>query len=394
MLGSRSVNSAEKTLHASDGPVIGFVSGSADYAPYLARVEALRRIGFSVKVFAFERTWNPGPRLNAEYVRLGRVPLRRYLGRLCPLILSLPKIRKAALEVDILYAEGFDMMLLCLAGQIGRKHRRSVVYEVHDIRSTLVSPCLLSKVLRWIDRILVRSANLLVLTSPSYLTEYYEKRLGFRDLPHLILENKLDPARPPVLPIAGDRNAGVLRIGYFGSLRCPHSWRALVHAVRRSAGQVQVHVRGVPNGLNDFDSDIQSTDGLVYGGPYQNPRDLGDVYGSVDMVWVAGFNSKSEGGWARTCRFYESCYFRKPLIGQADTVEGAVIGRLNIGIIVDAMNLDDLTIQLQSVTQGDLRLWESHIAELPASVYLYTSEYSQLKCHLLKLKRSRNCASL
>ncbi len=62
-----------------------------------------------------------------------------------------------------------------------------------------------------------------------------------------------------------------------------------------------------------------------YLGPYQAPKDLSFIYSMVDVVWASyPFSDRTTVGnhlYARTNRFYESLYFKKPFIVQKGTAD-------------------------------------------------------------------------
>ena len=133
-----------------------------------------------------------------------------------------------------------------------------------------------------------------------------------------------------------------LRIGYFGSLRCPEAWNTLQQIAKNANGAISIHVRGTPVGIDSF-----------YGGPYRDPDDIQHIYETVDVVWSAGFNKKASYVWSRTCKFYNACYYKRPIIAQAGTDEGKVIEDLNIGFCIDLNNKSGAIRQIIEVDPID-----------------------------------------
>jgi succinoglycan biosynthesis protein ExoL len=371
---------------------IMMVSGSAHYAPYWKLVSALRDAGATVRVCAFERTWNPGPRLQCDFESLGTLPIRGYFQRFWPLIRSLPRIRAGARDAAVVYALGFDMSLLSILALTGIRKKPRIVYEVHDIRNVLVGDGIVSRLIRLVDRFLVRSSDLLVVTSKAYVTYYYAGRLGLERVRTFLLENKLDPAHTPAPQADPFPSPLPLRIGYFGSLRCPITWEVLVELARRAHGRAEVYLRGVPNNLPGFEAQVSQLPGLTYEGPYVNPDDLPTIYKSIDLMWVAGFNAKRSGGWSRTCRFYESCYFGKPMIGQIGTEDGDAVARFGIGLTVDATRVRETVDQILAISKEDIHRWQNRMADLPLSVYAYTNDHQRLLTELRAISSSAGSA--
>ena len=141
---------------------------------------------------------------------------------------------------------------------------------------------------------------------------------------------------------------------------------------------IEVIVRGVPQGIDSFYSDIENIPGIHYGGPYEDPDDLYDVYSEVSIVWAAGFHGKDSHVWQRSCRFYNSCSHQRPIISMIGTDEGEVINKLGIGCCVDLNDLPGTIARITQITQTELDTWHENLKKLPQSVYIYSDEHAQL----------------
>ena len=243
---------------------------------------------------------------------------------------------------------------------------------------------LVGKVYRALKRWVLRRVDIIVATAHSYMLEYYEARLNVSGLSSVILENKLWPYEVSPNLISAPKTPP-LRIGYFGSLRCQHAWHALMRVVQQSAGSVEVYVRGVANLIENFDRDVQSIPGVFYGGAYRNPEDLFEMHDGITVVWAAGFHGKDSYLWARSCRFYHACAYRRPIIAQVDTDEGNIVEKLGIGCCVDLNDINSVVARIQSLTQEEVNTWYRNLCALPPSTYLYSDEHERLleRCAIL-----------
>ena len=140
-----------------------------------------------------------------------------------------------------------------------------------------------------------------------------------------------------------------------------------------------------------FETKMRSVDGITYLGPYQSPSDLPALYASVDVVWAAyPFSPEKRGNhlWARTNRFYESLYFKRPMILQKGTNDARVAASL--GAVALAVSLESSEAAADYLTQNlskaFLLLCRQKLSEIPEEIYQITDEYQHLTCFLLPKK--------
>ena len=347
---------------------------------YHKRIAALERLGVQSQILAFEREWYPGKPWPCDYKSLGRLQHKRYYKRFVPFVKSLPKVRAAVREADVIYAFGLDLLLLGWLASRALDKQPKFVYECGD-PGPLPGDSLLSRGLRWLEHYLLRRVNLLVVPTKAFLEGYYQGMQGIQGLTHLryqVIEHKLDAntiSQPQNLITLNEWD-GVLRIGYFGVIRCRRSWEILKRAAERGEGQVQVYVRGIPVGLEGFEEEARMAPHIDYDGPYISPDELPTMYGQIDTVWIASYVKYSH--WARANRFYESCFFQKPMFALLGTPDGRVVESLGLGVCVDLMDVDGTVDHILSVSEMELGQWRQNVADLPAHIYTYTDEHERL----------------
>jgi len=294
-------------------------------------MKALQNLGVDPEILAFERDYYAGKAWSAGYKSLGKLQHRHYCKRLLPLLKAVPKVRDAVKESDVIYAFDLDLLLLgWLASRLFGK-RRKIIYEVGDL-GVLTRDGLFYRGLRLLERYLLQRIDLLVVTSEAYIEGYYRRVQGLTSLPYQVIENKLDAGTVPQprIPSAHSKRDGALQIGYFGIIRCRRSWKALKEVTIRGDGRIRVYVRGKPMGLESFEEDVRTTPYIDYDGPYIAPDDLPDMYRQVDVVWIAHYMGRSSTLWNRANRFYEACFFKKPMFAQIGTQDGQVVETLGL----------------------------------------------------------------
>ena len=92
------------------------------------------------------------------------------------------------------------ILVLCLLACAGLRRRPRLVHEVLDIRTILTGGGVAAGLLRRLDRWLAARADLMVVTSPEYLSGYYQGMLGVAPRRSLVVENRVRPDAPPPEP--------------------------------------------------------------------------------------------------------------------------------------------------------------------------------------------------
>jgi succinoglycan biosynthesis protein ExoL len=147
-----------------------------------------------------------------------------------------------------------------------------------------------------------------------------------------------------------------------------------------------VYLRGVPLNIPNFEAEAQETPWVEYGGAYVAPDELRAMYAKVDLLWVAHrVDENNSLLWNRTNRFYEGCAFRKPIIAQVGTQDGAVVFDRGLGPSIDLLAPDAVVERINSITSADIEQWQANMSRLPRSVYRENGEHEQLTMRIRSL---------
>ena len=368
-----------------------FLLQTAEHVRFRKRAELLEEEGLAALIMAFERNSYPMPEGSFRYQSLGSLTHRNYLKRILPFVRALGRIRAAARSSQAIYCFGLDMLLLGWLASLGLK--RTLIYEVGDIREVLTGEGFKASLFRFLERFLLARTALLVVTSKAFVTGYFYGVQGFSALNYQVVENKLDQNWLKNLHPQEDLEVrhGLLRIGYFGVLRCRRSWEILKKAAAGGAGRLEVYIRGISRVI-DLE-EVGDQPYMIYGGPYVSPDELPDLYGQVDLVWACYPYQGSKTGnwqWAKTVRFYEACFFNKPMLVQAGTEDSRVVEEYDIGLTVD-MNDDPGLVKerLYRISEVDLARWKRNLKNLPGDLYLHRDEHRRLAAQIRTISGSR-----
>ncbi|MBL4597200.1 MAG: hypothetical protein JKX99_11555 [Robiginitomaculum sp.] len=357
------------------------------------RIAMLQDAGFKVEAIAFERKFHKGRQPSCRVQTIGKIKHGHYLSRAMKMLAAMPAIRRAIKSNDMIYASGADMALICLLSGLGLG--RPIALETADIRELQTAKGITGRIVRAVDKWLANSCSLLVVTAPGFIDGYYRQWLKVKT-PALIIENKLEArkgqgeeSQPNIGVMAStplvDRP---LRIGYFGLLRWESSWRILSSLASARPDDIEIVIAGHVMEPVDLLDQVESYGNITYRGEYCSPDDLPSLFNSVDLIWAVYPDIGSEDWnlrWARTNRFYESCFFQTPIISRAGCSDAKEINRHKIGLTIDEQELDKIVAQLHNITPEDIKIWWENMANLPQNIYTYTTETEQLKQALLDI---------
>lgn len=342
---------------------------------YHKRIQGMLRAGVDVEVMYFQRDYYPGAPLPVPSTCLGEIRAGHYAERVPRLLRARRAVRERVGTFDIVYACGLDMLLLGLSAARGSSGAPAVVYEVGDINH-YTDHGLKSALFRAVERRALRRVSVLVVTAPLFADDYYVPVQGFDRGRIKVLENKLDPEWLPAGLTPRRPEPGVLAIGYFGLVRCAHSWETLKRIARLGGDRVRIELRGVLL-LDGIEAELGGLPNVHYGGTYVEPDDLAALYASVDVSWTAHHEPPSS-GWARSNRFYKACAFHMPQIAAAGSADGDAVAELGAGLVVDLTRPAEAAEHVLSITPEEMAVWSERAARVDSSVYAYGGDHEDL----------------
>lgn len=371
-------NSAIKVLSALQ--VIGHPRDSK-------RISMLQESGFQVQIVAFERDYHKGRVPSEEIIKLGRIENKNYVKRIWKIIKAIPILRREIKKNDIVYASGQDMAFMALIAGVG--YHKPIILEVGDIVDLQLSKNLIGKVIRRLEKGVVNQYRLIVGISSGFFDGYYYGRLNVKT-PSLVIENKLEQGSIPVYTpsIYTPLKEGPLRIGYFGLLRDEWSFNVLKKLAHDYPNEYVIYYAGMLVNPPDLDKQVEDALNMHYIGQYKSPSDLPHIYDKVDMVWACytkilenDWNLK----WGRPNRFFESCFFKKPVFAREGAHFATDVARFEIGKVIKGYDLSEVVNEIREITEADLKIWKQNLNDLPQDFYTYSSESQELGSRIRKI---------
>lgn len=315
-------------------------------------------------------------------IDLGYVPNQKFARRVICLLRAVPKVMRhlqTVRQANTLIARNFDLLVLAWFARLwtfGPKPR--LVYECLDIHSLFTGTGAASRVMRWLERALLRRIDLLWVSSPGFIRCYFEPVQGYFG-PYALIENKLwFEGPPPLRPAKRTHQADhPVTIGWVGSIRCQASLEILTGLAERLGDRVRIAIHGNlhRHAVPDFDAAIAAFDTMTYHGPYQYPDHLERVYGGCDLVWAQDLWQRGgNSDWLLPNRIYEASWFGCPSIAVSDTETGRRVAASGLGFTIDRATPDALAEFVQNLSQDDLCAASDRVLAMPDRAFRLEAE--------------------
>lgn len=354
-----------------------FFTTALEHTTYRKTAKMLQKEGASIRLIGFTRNNFPISEMDSLSTRnLGVISHGNYFSRIFRLLNLLLILRKEAKDYPVIYNFTIDTLLISKLSLSFKK--KMWIYQIQDIRPIYFGNSLKSRIMRALEKWLMRHVDFVVVSSKNYYENYFQPLYGLDKSKIEIIENKLifGSISPSFLERSSENKK--ITIGYFGVLRCERSWQILKHAATTNEKKLNVFLRGKPIAIPNLENQIEDSNNIRYEGPYKSPDDLNELYNQVDVVWAAyPYNKSKDGNWkyARTIRFYEALAFKKPVIVQKGTPQAKDVEENGIGLVVDMANIEETTQTILKIDQKQLDSWRDNINILPKKYYYHSNEY-------------------
>ncbi len=246
--------------------------------------------------------------------------------------------RGALRACEVFWARNLDMLALAHWARGMSGASACLVYECLDIHRFMTREDPLGAGMRQFERSLLRDTALVVVSSPAFVREYFDKRLTGLARTKLV-ENRLAPGfEYGPRPTQHAPTAGAVRLGWFGNLRCRRSLSLLLDLADRFQDRIELHLRGAPTktDLGDFEARVAGRTNVHFAGRYRWPDDLASIYAGVDLVWAGDFHDPGANSkWLLPNRLYEGGYYGATPLAPSDSETGRWIAARGFGFTLD-----------------------------------------------------------
>ncbi len=334
------------------------------------RVDMLNVAGIETLLVGFWRGTPPEPVIaGARTIALDQTFDAKLLHRArCSLTNAFLSRRLLAASegADLVMARNLETLLIGSA--ISRHWRAPLVYEVLDIHRLMLAQGMLGAAMRGIERRLMREVALLLVSSPAFLTEYFEPfQFGDRRPVAALLENKTLTQAP--VSLAAEPECGPpWRIGWLGMLRCRKSLSMLTRLAARRPDLLRVEIHGRPTDEVEQDLRAGLPPSVHFGGAYQ-PSDLPRLYREMHFSWAIDyFEEGANSRWLLPNRIYEGGCHNVVSLAASGTQTAAWLKQLGIGAVLDDPERD-LEHFLERLTPDAYRKLKAASVAAPRSAF-------------------------
>ena len=364
--------------------IVGYLVHDLNDPSVERRCRMLEVGGATVRLAGFHR----GKRIDKTSIE--RAPLvvaRTYDGAMAKRTLTTltksvynPSLKKHFSDCDILLARNLEQLAIVSTLET----QRPLVYECLDIHRLLLSQSLLGKLIARIESRLLKKTDLLLTSSPGFVKHHFSSTS--LKAPIRILENKVGTQRAPAKLGSPAKLDDVLKIGWFGMLRCRKTFDVLKNIAEKSQGRIEVLIAGKPSPaeLPNLQSDVEEAAGMTYIGPYTY-ADLPRLYGECHLAWaIDWFEAGMNSDWLLPNRIYEAIAYGSVPIILADTEVAAWTNLRNVGLKISRnTSPEDVVHDLEP---SDIRALQSQLSKVPVrDVYADDTDAAELVAQLMSL---------
>lgn len=354
-------------------------------AAIVRRALAFSRAGVDVTGVTYRRDGEaeqPAPDWNK--IDLGYVEHCQHAKRIVTHLKAMWRIlvnRRRLRDMDIFYARNLDMLMLSFFALpfIG-ENKPAVVYECLDVHAALTRDSLKAALLRWLERQALKRINLLVISSPGFLREYFVPYQGYRE-PTYLLENKLYIDKQPVSrPDPRRINANSderLVLAWVGILRCQLTLDLLKQLASSASDRILIRLHGMVSEflISDFESQLEALANIQYMGPYRYPEGLSDAYSGAHFVWAQELSwSGHNSDWLIPNRVYEGSYFGTLSLAVAGTETARIVAERDLGYVLKDSHPQTLIDFVRNADPAELAMKRQALLTRPRSDFVAEQE--------------------
>lgn len=324
------------------------------------RISALEQDKFEVVGFTKRRA--DVSETSWENIDLGKTKDGAFLHRIFSVFSGAYRARRAKDQLrtaDLIIARNLDMLACALLSNRLSGTKLPVIYECLDVHRLSCRDDFIGSVLRRLEAWMMSKTKGLIVSSPAFLREHFEKHYGpqkrVRLVENRIVEGMQTRPQYSLDMLSKKGNPRQLRLGWVGILRCSRSLDILCQLAEMYRDELTLELHGIParTEVPDFEQKIEGHPNINFHGRYKSPEDLEAIYRGLDLVWSidfmeAGLNSV----WLLPNRIYEGGLFSVPSIALNGTQTAKWLDAKGVGFIVEEPLLDS-TSELVGVLMGD-----------------------------------------
>lgn len=327
---------------------ICFISNIIRQARCIRRIEDFMNNGYTVIATGFDREGDNRNLPTFQHAIIGKISrTSSYLKRLIMMKRAIKTVMANQNDDTVYYIFSLDVAIaFMLNGGIRKKY----IYEISDLMELEVGNRVVSAVLTWLNKIVVRHSIETIVTSPGF-KDYLFPNQKVDNIS--IVANKLNK-RILDLPRHRDKTFDInnITIGFTGAIRNAAIYN-FIEVVGESFPNIRLRFHGIFTDDKIYSAKIQNAiakyDNVSYHGPFRNPNDFPEIYSDIDMV-LCLYTAQGNDKVLEPNKLYEAIFFEKPIIVSKNTFTGNYVEENRIGYTVNGEDVNDIKLFLSSIT--------------------------------------------
>ncbi len=247
---------------------------------------------------------------------------------------------------SIVLTSTFDMLLIARFVSLFKNIR--IRHQVRDLHALQLGDGLASRILKRIEKWLLRPCELLIYSAPAFLSEYYShiykgQSVLLENLPRMTAWRNFTVHQQQI---------GDFTIGYIGIIRYMNPLVNLVEAIESLAvaGNRQRVLFAGGGNVMELQKHVRTPELFDFVGRFAYTENVADLHQNVDLIYAVYDRFDRNCQIAMPTKFYEALITKIPIMVSSGTYIGDLVERMGIGIAVDGENVDSLIAALGNIT--------------------------------------------
>jgi len=342
---------------------ICFISNIIRQARCIRRIEDFMNNGYAVIATGFDREGDNRNLPTFKHEIIGKISrTSSYLKRLMMMKQAIKQVMANQDKDVVYYIFSLDV---AIAFALNRGLSKRYIYEISDLMELEVRNRIVSVVLTWLNKVVVRHSIETIVTSPGF-KDYLFPNQEVNNI--IIVANKLNK-KILEQPRHRDRTFDInnISIGFTGAIRNAAIFN-FIEVIGESFPNIKLRFHGIFTDDKIYSAKIQNAiakyDNVSYHGPFRNPDDFPEIYSNIDMV-LCLYTAKGNDKVLEPNKLYEAIYFEKPIIVSKDTFTGAYVEDQHIGYTVNGEDKESIKLFLESLTVEGYVERKKNCAKIP-----------------------------
>jgi succinoglycan biosynthesis protein ExoL len=321
--------------------------------------------------------------LESEYIsnvslsyNLGEIPNGKYLKRINIYYKTIKTIKKILSKnnYDVLVVNNIDTLFLY---NISTNQKTTKIMQISDLRSHTYTNNIKSFIIRIFEKILFKSVNKLIITSPKFF-DYY-KRIYKGE--YFLLENKPLKNMIPKRIQNEIKNEKTI-IGIVGQLMQINPYLTLFEKFKNN-NSVEIHIHGKGKYQKTIEEYSLEYNNILYFGEYNFFKDSAEIYTKLDLLYMPydTTNGSLNNKVALPNKLYEAMYFKIPIITSFDSYLGEIVNELRIGKTIKCCDEDSIIEDINFAIKNK-NIYLNNLHNLDDNLFLGDNDYIELEKYI------------